>query len=407
MGYYDLPEEGLEAIKEHALSNYLPFNGGLRQHYQIRNFGRNKKPKGKVRFYAVEYRPPIIKLEKSPIHLDSKNSFNKFDQSIRERTSCQKGKNKKDWLEYWDYYDKIKFYKWGTERGFDFYGYTKWNDSKELKKIKAIPYKKMKKKDWEERERLENIEYKKDLSLHHTLAYDYPSQSFFKIGLSKTKAETRGYFGYSKEAKKKYPNPYKTIFIDRNLTDLYKKVHPADLEGFIYFHLFYKYWKDKLFYFSANKINLSSGNPSHQQIKFFGYTECFLYENVEDKLKIINSAFDLIEKLTRRQITAMVNKMINFDYWWNKIWGMKQRFPYEFNFDEGTTSNISFYGDRSRTYGGYLAEIGFYEKWIPKDNDHIKQLFDKKAEEFILPNSKHLPDIPDLEYFYDYSYSEV
>ena len=57
MGYYDLPEEGLEAIKEHALSNYLPFNGGLRQHYQIRNFGRNKKPKGKVRFYAVEYKP--------------------------------------------------------------------------------------------------------------------------------------------------------------------------------------------------------------------------------------------------------------------------------------------------------------------------------------------------------------
>ena len=101
MGYYDLPEEGLEAIKEHALSNYLPFNGGFRQHYQIRNFGRNKKPKGKVRFYAVEYRPPIIKLEKSPIHLDSKTTFNKFDQSIRERTSCQRGENKKDWLEYW------------------------------------------------------------------------------------------------------------------------------------------------------------------------------------------------------------------------------------------------------------------------------------------------------------------
>ena len=171
--------------------------------------------------------------------------------------------------------------------------------------------------------------------------------------------------------------------------------------------MFYKYWKDKLFYFSANKINLISGNPSHQQIKFFGYTECFLFENVEDKLKIINSAFDLIEKLTKRQITAMINKMINFDMWWNKIYQMKARFPHDFNFDEGTTRNISFYGDRTRTYGGYLAEIGFYEKWIPKDNDHIKQLFDKKAEEFILPNSKHLPDIPDLEYFYDYSYSDV
>ena len=40
-------------------------------------------------------------------------------------------------------------------------------------------------------------------------------------------------------------------------------------------------------------------------------------------------------------------------------------------------------------------------------SNHIKQLFDKKLEEFILPNSKHLPDVPDLEYFYDYSYSDV
>jgi hypothetical protein len=37
MGYYDLPEEGLEAIKEHALSIYLPFNGGFRQHYLRRS----------------------------------------------------------------------------------------------------------------------------------------------------------------------------------------------------------------------------------------------------------------------------------------------------------------------------------------------------------------------------------
>tara|TARA_Y100001978_G_scaffold197820_1_gene209290 strand:- start:979 stop:2202 length:1224 start_codon:yes stop_codon:yes gene_type:complete len=407
MGYYDLPEEGLEAIKEHALSNYLPFNGGFRQHYQIRNFGRNKKPKGKVRFYAVEYRPPNIVLEKAPIFLENEKTFYEFDQGLKEKRKMNiwKGDDDPEQRRINDeikfYYDRIKFYKWGTERGFDFYGYKKWKDSKELQKIKAIPYKKMKKKDWEERERLEKIEYKKDISLHHTLAYDYPTQSFFKIGLSKTKAETRGYYGLDKEFKKSNPNPYKTIFIDRDLTDLYKKVHPADLEGFIYFHLFYKYWKDKLFYYSANKINLSYNNPSHQQIKFFGYTESFLFENVEDKLEIINNAFDLIEKSTRRQISAMVNKMINFDEWWNKIYRMKTRFPYEFNFDEGTTQDLAFYGDSSRTYGGYLAEIGFYEKWIPKDSNHIKELFDKRLEEFILPETKHLPEINNLKLHYD------
>ena len=83
MGYNSLPEEGIEALTEHALGNYLPFNGGFRQHYQIRNFGRNKKPKGKVRFYAVEYRPPSLPLERSPIYLDNETTFNVFDQSLR------------------------------------------------------------------------------------------------------------------------------------------------------------------------------------------------------------------------------------------------------------------------------------------------------------------------------------
>ena len=39
MRYYPLPEEGIEALTEHSLGNYLPFNGGFRQHYQIRSFG--------------------------------------------------------------------------------------------------------------------------------------------------------------------------------------------------------------------------------------------------------------------------------------------------------------------------------------------------------------------------------
>ena len=57
MGVNSLPQEGIEALTEHALGNYLPFNGGFRQHYQLRNFGRRGKPKKGAKFYAVEYRP--------------------------------------------------------------------------------------------------------------------------------------------------------------------------------------------------------------------------------------------------------------------------------------------------------------------------------------------------------------
>ena len=51
--YPRLPEEGKEALKEHALGNYLPLTGGLYQNYGIRNFGIKKKPKTGVKFYAV------------------------------------------------------------------------------------------------------------------------------------------------------------------------------------------------------------------------------------------------------------------------------------------------------------------------------------------------------------------
>jgi len=423
MGYNSLPEEGIEALTEHALGNYLPFNGGFRQHYQLRNFGRRGKPKKGAKFYAVEYRPhpDDIYIEKSPIYLKDEKTFNSFDQMLlvddRKINADIWGddpEKQKNADEIDDYYNRIKFYKWGTERGFDFYGYTKWNDSKELQKIKAIPYKKMKKKDWEEQKRLEDMEYKKDITLHDKLRYKYPSQSFFKIGLTNTTAEKRGMFTVPNSERKTTPNPYKKIFIEKDLTYLFEKIHPADLEVFIYFHLFYKYWKDKLFYFSANKINICP-NPIHQQIKFTGYTESFLLEKVEDKLKIINDAFDLIDQLTKRKINTMLQNMINFDRVWNRACLQKHFFINQFDFDNSSSYGFDNWVFTDRIGYSFYEKIGFWEKYIPKntnkikeiDDNKIKDLFDKKVEEFILPNSKHLPEIPNLEYFYDYSYSDV
>ena len=70
-------------------------------------------------------------------------------------------------------------------------------------------------------------------------------------------------------------------------------------------------------YFSPNKIDLSNYH-NHQQLKFFGYTESFLFENVEDKLKIINDAFELLESLTKVKINTMIQNMINYERVWNR-----------------------------------------------------------------------------------------
>ncbi len=393
MGYNSLPEEGIEALTEHALGNYLPINGGFRQHYQIRNFGRRKKPKGKTRFYAVEYVPFGINLEKSPIYLNNEKKFNEFNEK-KDYTFFPKDEGDdelgidfmKEWNETVDYYDKIHFYGWGIKRGFEFYGW------KRTPNFNAKSY-----DDYYEK--LEELQ-KKDPLVYNTLAFDYPTQSFFKIGLTNTTAEKRGYLAFDKEDKKKYPNPYKTIYIEKDLTDLSKKIHPADVEVFIYFHLFYKYWKDKLFYFSPNKINLVDPIPSHQQLKFFGYTESFLFENVEDKLKIINDAFELLESLTKGKINTMLQNMINYNRIWNSTCLRKNFFISPYDFDNWCLDEVepSIF-QRSKFGDGYtfLTKIGFFDKWFPENNSQMKDLFDKKAEEFILPNTKHYPEIPNLK----------
>ncbi len=388
MGNYSFPEEGLEAIKEHALSNYLPFNGGLRQHYQLRNFGKRKKPKKGAKFYAVEYEPSIYDgyaVWRSPIHLKNEkefDEFNKIDDYVYDEEDYDEKGFPKTELHLADS-ESNRFYQWGTKKGFQFYGY------KKLPKTNA-------RNENEHWQNIDKLREKADSLYKDIHTYKYPKQSFFKIGMTNTTAEKRGKINFPKEVIKTSPNPYKTIYLEKDLTYLFEKIHPADVEVFIYFHLFYKYWKDKLFYFSPNKINLTP-NPEHSKLYFQGYTEAFLFKNVEDKLDIINTAFNLIEELTKRQINLILKKMINFNSWWNNICIFKNKFLFNFDFDGGFSDDLSIYGDRYLSKSGLLAEIGFYEKWIPKDNNHIKQLFDKKAEEFILPNSKHYPEISDLE----------
>ncbi len=386
MGYNSLPEEGIEALTEHALGNYLPFNGGFKQHYQIRNFGKKKKPKKGVKFYAVEY-VPLVVVEKSPIYFDTEKKIQEFTSttcvSYREATEHEKKR-------------RCKFYKWGTARGFKFYGY---------KKMGYVPAKSAIDR-WKKECELRKQDPLK-VAIH---AFDYPKQSYFKIGLTNTTVEERGYFAFDKEFKKNNPNPYKKILIEKDLTDLSKKVHPADVESFIYFYLFYKYWKDKLFYFSPNKINLAP-SPEHQQLRFHGYTESFLFENVEDKLKIINDAFDLLESLTKGKINTMIQNMINFERVWNRARLQKLLIMDMFNLDENSSEGFDNWVFTDRIGYSFFEKIGYWDKYIPKNKNNrkeindkkIAELFDKKAEEFTLPNAKHYPEISNLKTIKDYS----
>ena len=375
--YKSLSKEALDALTEHSLENYLPFNGGLLQTYQLQNYGKKREPKEGIKFYAVEYEPDLT-VKQSPIYFEKESQFkefNEFDpaQDLRKKDEFSMNLDKmiKELMN-----SKNQYFKWGKEKGFKFYGYKK---TKQYKKGEFSYEQDIKRSE----------EDPTIVPIHHI---DYPNQSFFKIGLTNTTAKKRGLFFESKQNS----NPYKKILIERDLTYLYKKIHPADVEVFIYFSLFYKYWKERLFFYSPNKINIHV-TPHHQSLFFTGYTESFLYENVEEKLKVINEAFEKLEKFSYDQITMELNTMITFDSHWDRACFHKRMLFDKFNFDKGISyKSVNF--EIPKTFEKqFFKKIGFWDKWYSGNENQLKELFDKKAEEFRLINIKYYPEISDLE----------
>ena len=90
----DFSPESLDALKEHCLSNYFPFYGGLWQNFQPRNY--TLKPNKRAKFYVVEYHPNA-KIWQSPKLHTQESYFKDREES-----------------------DSNAFLKWGTERGMKF-----------------------------------------------------------------------------------------------------------------------------------------------------------------------------------------------------------------------------------------------------------------------------------------------
>ena len=67
--------------------------------------------------------------------------------------------------------------------------------------------------------------------------------------------------------------------------------------------------------------------------------------------------------------------------------------------------NGNFLNQRKQIFQLFKLNLESRKVEFAEDVNQLKDLFDKKTEEFILPNTKHYPEISDLRYSYDYSYS--
>tara|TARA_B100000886_G_scaffold220174_1_gene152940 strand:+ start:624 stop:1316 length:693 start_codon:yes stop_codon:yes gene_type:complete len=222
--FEDLPEEGIEPLKEHALNFYLPFDGGV----DFGARGQDNKKDLRYKLYAVEFQPDCTSRE-APVKL---NSFDEIEKFSREYGG--------------EWEDKISLIKWGLERGFNFYGQEIWDEYE-------FPY--------EERVKIKMTQPNKMPSVDRPLK----TESFFKVGLT-----------LQKSAKRRGGGKYKNILFEKDLAELQKKISAGEIETFIYCRIFFKYWKDKVYFASQKDISLTFQADRHHHLGFQGCSEAFL-----------------------------------------------------------------------------------------------------------------------------------
>ena len=345
--FKDLPEEGIEPLKEHALNFYLPFDGGV----EFGAKGQDNKKDPKYKFYAVEYQPNCKSFE-SPVKLNSFDEIEKYRQEM-----CSD----------WEYSKSLM--EWGLERGFSFYGHEVWDES-------LFTY--------EEVVNIRMTQPNKNTSIDRPLK----TESFFKVGITKQKSTK------SRGGKK-----YKTILFEIDLTELQKKIRADEVETFVYCRLFFKYWKDKTYFASQKDISLTFASHRHHHLVFDGCSEAFLYDDHEEKLKIVQESINLLEQLSTEEIKAILKKYETFYYMWNRIHYYKQlaflcftfnsEKPYPFYSPMTPDWHIHWYNHWIDLNCPFLIDIGFRDLWCPEDGNKLNEVFDKKAEELILPNTKN------------------
>ena len=342
--YKDLPEEGIEILKEHALNFYLPFDGGV----EFGAKGQDNKKDPKYRFYAVEYQPNCKSYE-APVKLNSFDEIEKYNQE-----------NGYSWE------DRNSLVKWGLERGFSFYGHEIWDES-------LFTY--------EEVVNIRMTQHNKNTSIDRPLK----TESFFKVGITKQK------YTKSRGGKK-----YKTILFEIDLTELQKKIRADEVETFVYSRLFFKYWKDKTYFASQKDISLPFKSYRHHHLVFDGCSEAFLYDDHEEKLKIVQESINLLEELSTEEIKATLEKYMNFRFIWCRIQCYKQLAFLDFTFnpeqpylyDYPKMWHLFWYEEWSMDCP-FLEKIGFKDLYRPEDGGKLIEVFNKKAEELILPNTKN------------------
>ena len=341
--FKDLPEEGIEPLKEHALNFYLPFDGGV----GFGAKGQDKKNDPRYKLYAVEFQPNCTSRE-APVKL---NSFDEIEKYLKIRG---------------DWEDNKSLIEWGLKRGFSFYGHEVWDES-------LFTY--------EEVVNIRMTQPNKNTSIDRPLK----TESFFKIGLT-----------LQKSAKRRGGGKYKNILFEKDLAELQKKINADEIETFIYFRIFFKYWKDKVYFASQKDIGLTFQADMHHHLGFPGCSEAFLYDDHQEKLKIVQESINLLEELSTEEIKTTLEKYMNFRFIWCRIQCYKQLAFLDFTFnpeqpylyDYPKMWHIHWYEEWSMDCP-FLKKIGFKDLWRPEDGGKLIEVFDKKAEELILPNTKN------------------
>ncbi len=322
----DFLPESLDAIKEHCMSNYLPFDGGLWQNFQPRNY--TLKPNKRAKFYVVEYHPDIKIWQPPKLHTEE---------------SYFKDREESDWY---------GFFKWGTERGMKFYygidgsgiDYNKISLEASVFKV-GLTHVKVKMRGGK---RYKNILVEKDITDLKIPPEDYETFVYAKL-----------FYKYWKD--KNFFKGLKTI----NQDHMHEQLQfDGKTESFRFENV-----EDKLKIVREAMDQIENSPPEEikKEVDYF----CFLtgFWNMVVRYKKSFPCFYSFDNYdTIRHSWENYNTPLYID---------------------PMSSFINMYEWAFSLKCPFLIDIGFKDKWLMKTPEEIRPLFDKPLEDFILPNSTH------------------
>ena len=391
-----LKKSDWDALIEHAMTPYLPFEGGVGGNQNL----TYSSSKGREVFWYVAKYEPTCQVELSQKRISTAEELKDFqipirgsyessrieeiDKKIAEGSRIyiirQRMMNEKA-------VGQGKAIKQWSSKGFELYGsrgkqeLSHWDGTNIIKVAKDQEY-----TDWESLEIVEDIGV----------------QSFFKTGLTSRSAKIRGEGLYTEVLCEKLIAEPNSKWAKRD------SCRSATIESLINLKLLCKYWKDICWFYDPKRINCRHNLYEHAHVTSIssGLTESWLWSQHEEKASLAIETFDFLNALNMEDLGVCRDEADALFAAWS--WACRIKRSAFIDVGMWRLQIAPPWISQSRVFSEFMMSLtplhprpevidfmdsfGFCKKWMPERVSGLDFLWEMTADDFLLEGVSHWSD---------------